>query len=146
MPTDFDREWGRFPGSVGRAPMLPIYVLMHSKGQIDFCWVSKYSVPGLIDPVHFWPRRWAMHAHMRVVTRPTAHSVGNFVIFFIFLHSSLSAIFGQLESIAMLAANFPKKPPEPTPCTRTHKLHGKRLPLGAPDPLKLSLALPRTFS
>ena len=25
MPTDFDREWGRFPGSVGRAPMLPIY-------------------------------------------------------------------------------------------------------------------------
>ena len=25
MPTDFDREWGRFPGSAGRAPMLPIF-------------------------------------------------------------------------------------------------------------------------
>ena len=24
IPTDFDREWGRFPGSVGRAPMLPV--------------------------------------------------------------------------------------------------------------------------
>jgi hypothetical protein len=30
MPTDFDREWDRFPGSVGRTPTLPILESNHA--------------------------------------------------------------------------------------------------------------------
>ena len=30
VPTDFDREWGRFPGSAGRAPVSPICATNHA--------------------------------------------------------------------------------------------------------------------